>query len=75
MVLTHHDLNHHAAIRTGKTRCTSGIDNLRDKGTVQTVGGANGPIEKDNLRDKKHRHPHPSKIHKLARGREDNHTI
>ena len=33
--LTHYNLNHHAAIRTGKARCTSGIDNLRNKSTTQ----------------------------------------
>jgi hypothetical protein len=75
MGMTHHNLNHHAAIRAGKARGTSGIDNLRDKRTVQTIEGANGPKEIDNVRDKKHRHPHRSKIHKFARNREDNHTI
>ena len=73
--LTHHNLNHHAAIRTGKARCTCGIDNLRDKGTVQTIEGANGPKKIDNVRHKEHRHSHCSEIRKLARDREDNHTI
>jgi hypothetical protein len=75
MGMTHHYLNHHAAIRAGKAGCTSGIDKLRDKRAVQTVKGENGPEEMDNVRDKKHRHPHRSTIHKLARNREDNHTI
>jgi hypothetical protein len=34
LCLTYHNLNHHAPIRTSETRCTSGIDELRDKGTT-----------------------------------------
>ena len=75
MGMTHHDLDHHAAIRTSEARGTSGIDNLRDERAVQIIEGANGPKEMDNVRDKKHRHPHRPEIHKFARNREDNHTI
>ncbi len=75
LVLTHHNLNHHAAIRASKTRCTSGIDKLRDKGTTQMVEGKSELERVDNVRDKEHRHSHRSKIHEHARRREDDHTI
>jgi len=73
--LTHYNLNHHAAIRTGKTRCTSGIDKLRDKSTTQIVKGESELKKVENVRNEEHRHPHRSKIHEHARCRENDHTI
>lgn len=52
--LTHYNLNHHAAIRTGKTRCTGGINKLRDKSTTQIVKVGSELEKVDNLRNKEH---------------------
>lgn len=35
MRLTHHNLDHHAAVRAGKTGCASGINQLRDERTAK----------------------------------------
>jgi len=34
---SYNNLDHHAAIRSGKTGCTSGINKLHDTHTTQTV--------------------------------------